>query len=317
MATAEQIKSLIRTHFDRDEEKFRTIVLQIAASEARVGHSTLARELKGLIDKQGKGVILKLNYQSNLFTDLNPTARFNELIVSDELHRSISKILIEFAQRDKLYHYGLSNRRKILLEGPSGTGKTMTASIIASELHMPLLVVQMDKIISKFMGETSIKLRQLFETIDQISGVYLFDEFDAIGADRSLDNEVGEMRRVLNAFLQLIENDTSDSIIIAATNNNKILDHALYRRFDDVLHYQLPTKNEIVKLFEIKLTSYFGSVYIDDKTIALAQGLSQAEITKICDDVIKVAIIENCGFSIEKLRSMITTRSSVYKSKEA
>ena len=114
--------------------------------------------------------------------------------------------------------------------------------------------------------------------IEQQPGVYLFDEFDAIGADRAMDNEVGEMRRILNSFLQLIEGDISDSIIIAATNNNKMLDQALYRRFDDVLTYRLPSESELQRLFENKLGSYFGPIDIDDRTINACKGLSQAEI---------------------------------------
>ena len=132
------------------------------------------------------------------------------------------------------------NRRKRLIEGKPGTGKTMTASVIASEVSLPLYTIQVDKLVNKFMGETSARLRQIFDSMETQQGVYLFDEFDAIGADRSLDNEVGEMRRILNSFLQFIEQDASDSIIIAATNNQKILDQALFRRFDDVLHYDLP-----------------------------------------------------------------------------
>jgi SpoVK/Ycf46/Vps4 family AAA+-type ATPase len=111
----------------------------------------------------------------------------------------------------------------------------MTASVIASELELPLYTVQVDKLVTKFMGETSARLRQIFDNVEIQQGIYLFDEFDAIGADRTLDNEVGEMRRVLNSFLQFIEQDASDSIIIAATNNQKMLDQALFRRFDDVL----------------------------------------------------------------------------------
>ena len=95
--------------------------------------------------------------------------------------------------------------------------------MIAAELDLPLYTIQMDKVVTKFMGETSTKLRQIFDNISTSTGVYFFDEFDAIGADSSLDNEVGEARRILNSFLQFIEQDTSDSIIIAATNNQQLL----------------------------------------------------------------------------------------------
>jgi SpoVK/Ycf46/Vps4 family AAA+-type ATPase len=211
----------------------------------------------------------------------------------------------------------MKNRSKVLVEGAPGTGKTLTASVIASELNLPLYIVQMDKLITKFMGETSAKLRQIFDLIAENRAVFLFDEFDAIGADRSLDNEVGEMRRVLNSFLQFLERDDSDSIIFAATNNHKMLDQALFRRFDDVLHYSIPDEKQIKKLFEIKLGEFYKVKSITKKVIELASGLSHAEITKACEDCIKVIILENKTMSSELIVKSLAERTEAYASKEA
>ncbi len=126
----------------------------------------------------------------------------------------------------------------------------MTANVLASELNLPLYTIQLDQIITKFMGETSAKLRLVFDLVRQNQGIYLFDEFDAIGSKRSMENDVGEMRRVLNSFLQFIENDDSISLIIASTNNLELLDHALFRRFDDLLFYDLPDKNQRFTLIQ-------------------------------------------------------------------
>lgn len=318
MATGEQIKSLIRGYYDRDEEKFKTIVLQIAAHEAKLGHTSLARELKALLEKQNsKRKVIQLNKHNHMLTMTMPDTKLSELIVSDENRERIYRILNEFTHRDKLKRHGLSNRRKILLEGAPGTGKTMTASIIASELRLPLFVVQVDKLVTKFMGETSVKLRQIFDSIEDVTAVYLFDEFDAIGADRSIDNEVGEMRRVLNSFLQFIEQDVSDSIIVAATNNRRILDNALFRRFDDVIHFSLPSKGEIVQLFQTKLSGFASSFMIDDELAHEAAGLSQAEISKICEDAIKISILEKIDISKTLLLSLIHERLSAYTIQEA
>ena len=189
--------------------------------------------MKRQVDKIGakRANIVQLTSTNPMFALTVPSRDLSELIVSEEMNDKIRRILNEYRNRNKLYSYGLTNRRKILIEGAPGTGKTLTASIIASELELPLYTVQMDKLVSKFMGETSAKLRQIFDNIQSNVGVYLFDEFDAIGADRSLDNEVGEMRRILNSLLQFIEQDSSESIIIAATNNQKLLDQALFRSF--------------------------------------------------------------------------------------
>ena len=246
-----------------------------------------------------------------------PDYDMSELIVSEEISEKIHRILNEYRNRNKLYKYGLTNRRKVLIEGDPGTGKTLTASIIASELSLPLYTVQMDKLVTKFMGETSAKLRQIFDSMQSMTGVYLFDEFDAIGADRSLDNEVGEMRRILNSFLQFIEQDSSESIIIAATNNQKLLDQALFRRFDDVLHYALPTNREIRRLFEYKLMNYDEHFYITKELIKSAEGLSHAEIVKVCDDAIKLSILDMQPMTSEKISTLLQERKDIYTYKEA
>ena len=140
--------------------------------------------------------------------------------------------------------------------GRPGTGKTLTASALAGELGLPLFVVRLDGLITKFMGETAAKLRLIFEVLNQTRGVYLFDEFDSIGSTRGLSNDVGEIRRVLNSFLQMVDQDNSDSLIIAATNHVGILDRALFRRFDDVIEYDLPDRARIIETLKAKLSAF-------------------------------------------------------------
>lgn len=320
MATAEQVKNLIKAHIEQDNERFKTTVLQIAANEAKHGHDTFARELKQYAERIGKGKnnLIRLNNGGNgMFLATVPTERLSDLVVSKELHTRIERILVEYRNRNKLQKYGLCNRRKILIEGRPGTGKTFTASVIASELGLPLYTIQMDKVVTKFMGETSAKLRQIFDSISTSTGVYFFDEFDAIGADRSLDNEVGEARRILNSFLQFIEQDASDSIIIAATNNQRLLDQALFRRFDDVLHYAMPTFDEVRRLFETKLTVFDRAFTVSDEVIDKAGTLSHAEIIRVCDDAIKYSVLTNDAIDNAYLLKMLEDRISAYIAKEA
>ncbi len=318
MATAEHLKNLIKAHLDHDDEKFKTVVLQIAAYEARHNHGGLARELKVLVEKStSKVAILRPNIQNPMLSISMPTDKLSDLVVSEDTLERINRILSEYRNKNKLQKYGLSNRRKILIEGNPGTGKTFTASVIASELGLPLYTVQMDKVVTKFMGETSAKLRQIFDSIGLSTGVYFFDEFDAIGADRNLDNEVGEARRILNSFLQFIEQDSSDSIIIAATNNQKLLDQALFRRFDDVLHYKLPTEREIRILFEKQIISFDKRFVVTDTLVSNATSLSQAEIIRVCEDAIKNAILNNSIITEDRLISLMNERISAYSKKEA
>ena len=321
MATADQIKSLIKAHNDNDNEKFKTVVLQIAAYEAKLNHETLARELKKLAEKTGnaRANIIQFNQMQNnpMLTVKVPTERLKDLIVSNEIHDRIKRILNEFRNRNKLRSYGMSNRRKILIEGKPGTGKTFTASVIASETGLPLYTVQMDKMVTKFMGETSSKLRQIFDSVENTIGVYFFDEFDAIGADRSLDNEVGEMRRILNSFLQFIEQDSSESIIVAATNNSKLLDQALFRRFDDVLHYSMPNESEVKRLYQYKLSAYQSDFIPSIELIEESLGLSHAEIIRVCEDAIKNSILDDNKITQSKILNLVKERLTLYSGKEA
>ncbi len=302
MAKASQLKALIKSHYDNDYTRFDTLSLQLAAHEATLGHNSLALEVKKLVDKSkesrtpesinSKNIRLYNNTIDELFIHSRPILDMYDIILPRSNQDKILKILSEYNNQEKLKKHGLKHRRKILLSGHPGTGKTMTASVIASELHLPLYVIQIDKIITKFMGETGAKLRQIFKMIEMQKGVYFFDEFDSIGTDRSKDNEVGEMRRVLNSFLQFLENDNSDSLILTATNNISLLDRALFRRFDDILYYDIPTKDEILKLLKLRFQAF--TVKFDlSGVLAKASGLSHADIVKSCDDAIKEAIIND------------------------
>lgn len=319
MATADQIKALVKAHVDGNSMQFKTVVLQIAASEARQNHGKLAQELKKLVSKPmpRQASVVSMGRVNPMVQLSLPNEKLKDLIVSEATRSKIERILDEYRSRHKLAGFGLQNRRKILLEGPPGTGKTFTSSIIASELKLPLYTVQIDKITTKFMGETSAKLRQLFEFINENTGVYLFDEFDAIGSDRSLDNEVGEMRRVLNSFLQFIEQDNSESIVIAATNNQQLLDQALFRRFDDVLHYSRPGEREIEQIFLKYLDSFQPGIIISSKLIHEAKSLSQAEIVNVCQDAIKGAILSDTSITEIQLMNGVRDRKSAYFNREA
>jgi SpoVK/Ycf46/Vps4 family AAA+-type ATPase len=320
MPTSKQLKLLVTAFYENDNEKFQTIALQIAAHESRIGHSKFAKELRDLVQNSTK-TLNRINTLSDENVDFFEFSLENiklSQLITESVHKErINKILLEYLQREKLRDYGLSNRRKILLEGAPGTGKTMTASIIASELKLPLYKVQMHNLVTKYMGETSSKLRKIFDSINNTQGVYFFDEFDAIGTERGNDSDVGEMRRVLNSFLQFIEQDNSSSIIIAATNNSQLLDYALFRRFDDVIHYSLPTKTEIKLLYKNRLTEFVTKLNGEMEEIVDASiSLSHAEISRICDDVLKDSLLENRNINKEVVLRIIDQRKKIYKIKK-
>lgn len=305
MASAEQLKALLKSHLEGDNERFFSVAMQVAAHEAKLGHGKLAEELRALVDqaKARRGLppqagenaipisrprgelagLLSVNY---------PKARLGEMVLSDMLLNQLNRIIREQRKAAQILAHGLSPRRKLLLMGPPGTGKTMTASVLAGELGLPLFQVRLDGLITKYMGETASKLRQVFEATDRTRGVYFFDEFDAIGSQRGLANDVGEIRRILNSFLQMIEQDESHSLIVAATNHPEILDHALFRRFDDVLHYELPDEVHIASVLKSRLGRMAAKGVSWKRLSSGAVGLSYAELARASDETLKDSLIE-------------------------
>ena len=323
MANAEQIKGLLRSYIAGDSEQFLTISMQVAAAEARRGNSNLARELRELVDQaklRATGSIGRASVPmarpvgelSDLVSVSYPKTRLAEMVLSESIRTSLTRVLAEYCQQDRLRSHGLSSRRKLLLVGPPGCGKTMTASALAGELKLPLLAVRLDGVITKFMGETAAKLRQIFETMISTRGVYLFDEFDAIGSDRAKQNDVGEVHRILNSFLQFLEADDSDSLIIAATNHSDLLDPALFRRFDDVIRYGPPESDQIEDLLKNRLNT-FDLARVDwGSVVHAAKGLSYAETARCGAEAAKSAILAERNIIItEDILNALLERSAI------
>jgi len=323
MATAQQLKALLRSYVDEDGDQFLTVSMQIAAQAARRGQGKLAQELRDLIDEAkrrsvqpslGKSVPIArpAGELADLIHASYPKTQLADMVLADSAIQSLERVLLEYRQQGKLRTHGMSARRKLLLVGSPGSGKTMTAAALAGELKLPLLGVRLDGLITKFMGETASKLRLVFEAMIPTRGVYLFDEFDAIGGDRGRRNDVGEMRRVLNSFLQFLEADDSDSLILAATNHQEILDPALFRRFDDVIRYGLPEAGHVERLARNRLNMFrLNRVRWDDVRDAAA-GLSYAEVARACSESAKSAVLRDLtDISTELLVSALKDRSSI------
>lgn len=305
MASAEQIKALIRSHSEGDNSLFYSIAMQMAAQAARQGHSRLAEELRSIIDEAKERGYEKANNNSvayisqpkgelaGLLSVAYPKEQLSSLILPTDVMNRLKRVVLEQRQKDKLIQHGLHPRKKMLLHGPPGTGKTLTASALAGELHLPLYTILLDGLITKYMGETAAKLRLVFDNIAKIRGVYFFDEFDALGSHRTSSNDVGEIRRVLNSFLQFLEQSNSDSVIIAATNNLQLLDKALFRRFDDVVEYNVPSSELAIETFKTKLLVHGGRSLNYKKLAEGSEGLSFAEICKACEDALKLVVLDD------------------------
>ncbi len=321
MATADQLKALIKSFSEQDTTRFYRIALQLAAHEARLGHGKMATELRELIDqaraqasvvhrRSGPVPISKPRGElEGLLSVSYPDFRLQHMVLPPAVKDDFQRILKEHRQQHKLLEHGLSPRRKLLLLGPPGTGKSMAAKVLAGELHLPLFIVRFEILITKFMGETAAKLKLIFDAMHQARGVYLFDEFDAIGAQRAMPNETGEIRRVLNSFLQFIEEDNSLSIIIAATNHVEILDRALFRRFDDVIRFDVPPKGLIIRLLRERLAAFKTEDLDWNKIAEEAEGLSYGDLARACEDAAKDMVLESrLAIEGESLRKAILAR---------
>ena len=320
MPSADQLKALLKAYALGDDAQFNSIAMQIAAGEARSGHGKLAEELRELIDKSRVRVpsgptpiplTRPRGEIADLLTVTYPHIRLQDLVLNAKTRNILNRVIREHKTIRDIRAHGLAPRKKLLLVGPPGTGKTMTASAIAGELSLPLFVVRLDRLITRFMGETATKLRLIFDAIAQTRAVYLFDEFDSIGSERGLGNDVGEIRRIVNSFLQMVEQDTSDSLIIAATNHPAILDRALFRRFDDIVQYALPTSAEIRVALKFKLAGSKISTKMNWIRLAtLARGLSYADVTRAAGDALKHALIEGRALTYADLLSSIAERKA-------
>jgi SpoVK/Ycf46/Vps4 family AAA+-type ATPase len=312
--SGEHIKALVRSHGSGDDDAFYSVALQVAAKAAREGHHHLAADLKAAVESSRAerprtvSSITRLRGDlSDLVTVSHPTVGLKELVLHEELRVQIHRVLKEQRQRKHLMDHGFEPSHRLLFEGPPGTGKTMTAAVMAHELALPLLTVRLDTLMSKFMGETASKLRMIFDAVDIQRGVYLFDEFDAIGGDRS-GSDVGEARRILNSYLVFLENTSSESVVIAATNHRSILDRALFRRFDMVLDYALPDESQGAAVMRSRLGSLARGVRWTSLAPDMA-GLSHADLVRAAESAAKSAILAGgASVTASDLRVALRTR---------
>ncbi|MET0792530.1 MAG: ATP-binding protein [Polyangiaceae bacterium] len=327
MATKDQLKALIKCHAEGDNERFYAVAMQVAAQEARNGHGRFAQELRELIDRakdqsdtmlpvavgRPVPVVQPRGELAGLFGVAYPKTRLADMVLDDPVRARLDRVILEQRQQARLAEHGFGPLRKLLLVGPPGTGKTMTAAALAGELGLALFTIQLDALITKFMGETAAKLRLIFDAIGETRAAYLFDEFDAFGGDRGSKNDVGEIRRVLNSFLQFLEQDDSRSLIIAATNHATLLDRALFRRFDAVVDYSLPTPAVAQAVIRARL-GFLNADRVSWKVVSKAAvGLSHAELVKACDQAAKNAILAET--TTVETRSLVTALTERHAAK--
>jgi SpoVK/Ycf46/Vps4 family AAA+-type ATPase len=315
VASAAQIISLVRSHARGDTNRFEQIALQLAADAARRGHNKVAEELRTLIEvarnqtstvertRDPIPLVRPRGELAGILTASFPSIRLSSLVLPRRLSEALGRVVKEQRQREKLESHGLNPRRKLLFSGLPGTGKTSTAAALAGELSLPLFTIELDGIITKFMGESAAKLRLVFESIANNRGVYFFDELDALGSERSIPNDVGEARRISTAFLKFLEEDRSTSLILAATNHSNLLDKALFRRFDAIFTYELPDEAQARAVIENNLTMFELNGLDWPLVMSAANGMSHCDIARGAADAARVAVLDYEGVLDSELLS--------------
>ena len=291
---------------NHDSESLFKLVREYIDREKRKKHTVVVRELEKILSQSSSISNHQKRFKPNvpiprdteksfpLLEIQHHEQDFDSLILSQSTKSQLERIIREFKDADILATYNLSYKKKILLCGKPGTGKTFSAQIISSVLNIPLAYIRFDAIISSYLGETAGNLRKVFDFIENGMWIVLFDEFDIIGKNRDDSHEHGEIKRVVNNFLQMLDNFKGGSILLAATNHQNILDSAIWRRFDAVIDYELPNEMTRKLLFERYLRPIKYDKKIDFTKLARDSiSLSPADIRMITVEAMKTAIIDS------------------------
>jgi len=300
---ADILKLLLQSHAESDEASFRKAALQLAAVESSAGHVRVADDIRAIIAKmpatgtRKAGPIIDIAAPRGDLADIleggHRDERFRDIVLRDEVRELLRRVILENRKRGRLERFGVSPRRRLLFHGAPGCGKTLAAAVLAGEMGLPLMTVRFDALFSRFLGATAVQLRAIFAEMPRRPGVYLFDEFDSVAKARGDSQDVGEMNRVVTAFLQLVDADVSGSVLVSATNHVELLDRAVFRRFDVIVPFEKPTQEQLVALLQLRLGAMGLAERQTRELAARADGWSFADVARACDDAIRTMALDN------------------------
>lgn len=300
---SDDIERLFQAFATKDERLFQQVAQEIIEHEEQLNHHLVATKLRKIIKDQSK-------YQNVLSFRAQPIPRDNEkgfplleikrpfsdwsdLVISQEIEERLREIPLEIRNKEILSNYGLKPKNKLLFYGPPGTGKTLSAKVLSSAIGYPLLVVKFESLISSFLGETAANIKKIFDYIENGRWVVLFDEFDIIGKKRDDPTEHGEIKRVVNNFMLMLEDYQGESVLIAATNHPQLLDSGVWRRFDDIIRFELPNTESRIRLYEKKMSVIPQDTTIDFASFAnLSKNFSGSDIEQVANRAMKNTLLD-------------------------
>jgi len=303
MVSNKQLVALLHAFGERQDATFLRVAEGIIADELAANHHALASELRRALDR-ARGTVRERRSTAELLpmpkdrrngeqliTYREPTVSQDQIVLGKSCARKIARILEEHRNQFLLAQHGYPPKRKLLFWGPPGCGKTFTTNFIAHELGMPIGTIRLNAVISSFLGDTAAHIQRVFDLADSRPMVLLLDEIDAIAKNRDDRNDVGELKRVVNSVLQAMDAFASEkSIIIAASNHQYLLDPAIWRRFDEIVHFPPPTEPARQQYLKLLLNgvSFTGSFR---NAARMLSSLSFADIQKVVVDAIKGMIL--------------------------
>ena len=307
MASGRLLRQLIKTGAEGNRDAFLQASEEVISDERSKNHHLLANDLERILYGRAESQATPPLPADRLPKDKErglpllqvrePVRLLDDVVLSDENRSLVDELLTEHHRSDLLRSHGLYPADRLLFCGPPGCGKTMTAEVIASELSLPLAIVRIDSVMSSYLGETAANLRQVFDFITAYPLVVLFDEFDALAKERSDTSDHGELKRVVNAFLQMLDGYRGKSLLIAATNHERILDTAIWRRFDEVLVFDPPNQEQVKRLLSIKLRGVRRQFETHDgDIIGLFKGMSHADVERVLRRAVKDMVLTGVEF---------------------
>jgi len=306
MPSGRLLRQLIKSGAEGNVDSFKELSQQVIAEERQKQHHLLANDLERILYGQyragqlqvvPKGAPTDRESGVPLLSSRAPARGLSDVVLADETKSLLETILLEHNRSDVLTSYGLKAVNKLLFYGPPGCGKTLTAEVIACELDRLFVVLRLDAVVSSYLGETATNLRKVFDFVTAQPLVVLFDEFDAIGRERAAIDDHGELKRVVNAVLQMLDDYQGRSILIAATNHEATLDYAIWRRFDEIMFFGQPATQQIAEFLEAKLRGVRRQFEADDPAlIRTLVGTTYADIERIVRRAIKEMVLANAEF---------------------
>ncbi|WP_136513994.1 AAA family ATPase [Geomonas edaphica] len=299
---AELIKRLFKAVSKGSDTELLFSCKKIIESERQKGHSVLAASLEKILESRdiSKGSTKNLaklptsrRHNDPLVVVMSREELRHHMILNADVDSRFTRVEKEFAARDRLAKFGFSYKKKVLLYGPPGCGKTLGAERLAWNTGLPLIKVRFDAMISSYFGESASNLRNIFDTVKDVPSLLFLDECDFIAKSRNISNDVGEIPRIVNTLLQLLDDYNAPGLLVAATNLDKMLDKAIFRRFDDVFEVPMPTYMENLQLLKTTLAAVKTQDNLNWKDMASKLvGMSAANVVKVAQNAAKTAILE-------------------------